>query len=188
MSKIHKRWLAAVTAAAVLASAGVVLAGDPAANGPPGHEHPQGLDLMSGGGMLGPQWLGRMADELGLSAEQRQTIKGLFEAARPQVQAMRDSMRSNADKLRGTMPDDPNYATVVAQVSQAAGELASRMVTEGSQLRSQVYGVLTKDQKAKLPQIEAQMREHARERFQNHYHSGAPAVAPSKEPSSPPST
>jgi Spy/CpxP family protein refolding chaperone len=185
VSKMHKRWLAAVAAVTVLASAGVVLAGDPAANGPPAHEHPPGLDPMWGGGMLGPQWLGRMADELGLSAEQRQTIKGLFEAARPQLQAMRESVRSNTDKLRGTMPDDPNYATVVAQVSQAAGELASRMVTEGSQLRSQVYAVLTKDQKAKLPQIEAQMREHTRDRFKNHYHSGAPAVAPS---SSPPST
>lgn len=187
MAKIYRRWLAPVTAAAVLVSAGIVLAGDPPAGGAREYQHAPMLDPMFGGGLLGPHGFARMADDLGLSAEQRQTITGLLDAARPQMQAMRESLRTNADKLHGTMPDDPNYATVVAQVSQAAGELASRMVTEGSQLRSQVYAVLNKEQKAKLPQIEAQMREHAREHFQNRSHSGAPAPAPSKD-SSPPTT
>jgi len=155
-------WLAA----AFLACAGIAAAGDQPANGWSGHGHGPGGDHLFG--FYGPDSINQMADQLGLSSEQRQSIKGILDAARPQMQTMHESMRTDAEKLRAIQPDDPNYATVVAQVSQAAGDLASRMVTEGSQLRSQVYGLLTKEQKARLPQIQAQMKEQARERFQRH--------------------
>ncbi|HEY7377383.1 MAG TPA: Spy/CpxP family protein refolding chaperone [Steroidobacteraceae bacterium] len=150
--------------AAFLACMGVAMAGDSAGGG--WHGHGPGGDPLFG--MFGPGLMGRMGDQLGLSSEQRQSIKGMLDAAKPGMQSLHESMRTNAEKLRSVQPDDPNYATVVAQVSQAAGELASRMVTEASQLRTQVYGVLNKEQKAKLPQLQAQMQEQARERFQRH--------------------
>ncbi len=182
MSEVGKRFTAALLAVVVLGAAAIAAAGDEKhENGWSGHEHGPGSDAMFGAGFFGAD-IARMGDQLGLSAEQRQSIKGIFDAARPQMQAMRESMRVQADKLRGTQPDDPNYATVVAQVSQSAAELASKMVTDGSQLRSQVYGLLNKEQKAKLPQIEAQMRE---QHFQRHR---PPAAAPSSGDSSKPST
>ena len=150
--------------AAFLACIGIAAAGDPATGG--WHGHGPGMDSMFGG--FGPGGINRMGDQLGLSSEQRQSIKGIMDAARPQMQTLHESMRTNAEKLRSVQPDDANYATVVQQVSQAAGELASRMVTEGSQLRTQVYNVLNKEQKQKLPQVQAQMQEQARERFQRH--------------------
>ncbi len=180
-----KRFTTALLAVVVLGGATIAGAGEQQhESGWSGHEHGPGPDAMFGAGFFGGD-IARMGDQLGLSAEQRQSIKGIFDAARPQMQAMRESMRNQVDKLRGTQPDDPNYATVVAQVSQSAAELASKMVTDGSQLRSQVYGLLTKEQKAKLPQIEAQMREQARQHYQRHR---PPASAPSSGDSSTPST
>ena len=181
-----KRFMTALLAVAVLGGAGIAAAGDQQHDGGwSGHEHGPGPDAMFGAGFFGADAIARMGDQLGLSADQRQSINGVFDAARPQMQAMRESMRTNVEKLRGTPPDDPNYATVVAQVSQSAAELASKMVTESSQVRSQVYGLLTKEQKAKLPQVEAQMRDQVRQRFQRHR---TPESAPSSGDSSNPST
>jgi Spy/CpxP family protein refolding chaperone len=176
--------IAAMLAALMLGNVALAAAEEPQQSGWTAHEHGPGDDMF-GPGFFGPGALGRMGDQLGLSAEQRQSIKAVFDAARPQMQSMHESMHSNIEKLRGTSPDDPNYANVVAQVSQSAAELASRMVTEGSQIRSQVYGLLTKEQKAKLPQIEAQMKDEAHQRFQHHR---PPSAAPSSGSSSTPST
>jgi Spy/CpxP family protein refolding chaperone len=182
VSETGKRFMTAVLAVVVLGGAAIAAAGDQQHNGGgSGHEHGPGPDAMFGAGFFGGD-IARMGDQLGLSAEQRQSIKGILDAARPQMQAMRESMRTNAEKLRGTQPDDPNYATVVAQVSQSAAELASKLVTDSSQVRSQVYGLLNKEQKAKLPQIEAQMRDETRQRFQRHR---PPASAPSSGDSTP---
>jgi Spy/CpxP family protein refolding chaperone len=166
----------------MLGGAALVAAGEQHDSGWAGHDHGPGPDMF-GGGFLGPDVMGRAGDQLGLSAEQRQSIKAVFDAARPQMQTMRDTMHSNLEKLRSTQPDDPNYATVVAQVSQSASELASKMVTEGSQVRSQVYALLTKEQKAKLPQIQAQMQDQARERFQRHRSPSTPSSGGSSTPS-----
>ena len=53
------------------------------------------------------------------------------------------------------------------------------MVTESSQVRSQVYGLLTKEQKAKLPQIQAQMRDQARQRFRHQPPAAGDSTTPS---------
>jgi Spy/CpxP family protein refolding chaperone len=176
------RWVTAMIAAAMLGSVAIVVAGEQHESGWAGREHAPGSDMF-GGGFFGPGSMERMGDQLGLSAEQRQAIKTIFDAARPQMQTMRDNIHSNLEKLRSTQPDDPNYATVVAQVSQSAGELASRMVTEGSQVRSQVYALLTKEQKAKLPEIEAQMKDQAHERFQHHRSPATPSSGGTSKPS-----
>jgi Spy/CpxP family protein refolding chaperone len=180
VSERGKYLVAALLAALALGGAAIATAGEQQhESGWSGRDHGPGSDAMFGYGFLGDD-IARMGDQLGLSAEQRQSMKGIFDAARPQMQAMRDSMRTSAEKLRGTQPDDTNYATVVAQVSQSAAELASKMVTESSQVRSQVYGLLTKEQKAKLPQIQALMRDQARQRFQRHQ---PPASGDSTTPS-----
>ena len=184
MSRKGKGFITALLAVVVLGGTGIATAGDQQHEGArSGHEHGPG-DAMFGGGFFGAD-IARMGDQLGLSAEQRESIKAILDAARPQMQAMRESLHSNMDKLRGAQPDDPSYATVVAQVSQSAADLASKMVTESSQIRSQVYALLTKEQKAKLPQIEAQMKDHMREHFQRHR---SPASPPTSGDSSAPST
>jgi Spy/CpxP family protein refolding chaperone len=176
--------MTALLAVVVLGGAGIAAAGEQEhESGWSGHEHGPGHDAMFGAGFFGADAIARMGDQLDLSAEQRQSIKGIFDAARPQMQAMRESLHTNIEKLHGTQPDDPNYATVVAQVSQSAAELASKMVTESSQVRSQVYGLLTKEQKAKLPQLEAQMRDQAHQRFQHHRPPAAPSSGDSSKPS-----
>ena len=88
-----KRFMTALLAVAVLGGAGIAAAGDQQRDGGwSGHEHGPGPDAMFGAGFFGADAIARMGDQLELSAEQRQSIKGVFDAARPQMQAMRESM------------------------------------------------------------------------------------------------
>jgi Spy/CpxP family protein refolding chaperone len=155
--------LAGLTAVALLIGAAWATVEQAGADGPPaapqgqaGHDGPAfGLIVP---GLVPQQVLGRLANRLGLTAEQRRTINGYFQEARPQFEQLHSQLAANAELLAGTRPDDASYASIVANVSQAAAELAGQLVLQGSQLRSRVFGVLNDDQKAKLVQLQLQMQ------------------------------
>jgi periplasmic protein CpxP/Spy len=103
---------------------------------------------------------GRLFSKLGLNAAQKQQIKEIMTAARPQRQSLHEQMRANFAKLRQTAPTDPNYASIVSQVSQTQGSLAGQMVTQRADVRAQVFKVLTPAQQAQLATLEAEMQAH----------------------------
>lgn len=182
---MNRKSVYALAGAVVLSIAGIgVYAandGRDPADGPYRHGGP-GMGFMFPG-MIGPELLHRLGDKLALTDEQRQTIEGLMESARPNIKAMHEEMRTSAERLRTTQPDDPNYATVVAQASQKAGELASRLVTDGSQLRTQIWQVLTPQQRTELQALQSQFRERVQER-RKHRRGPPPHEAPTNEQTS----
>jgi len=109
--------------------------------------------------------MAQLAEELGISDEQRQTIRGLMDSARPNLEATAKQMHENLEMLRVTNPDHPQYAVIVARVSQSTGELAARSVTDLSQLRAQIWAVLTDAQRIRLAELEAEFRERLRARW-----------------------
>jgi Spy/CpxP family protein refolding chaperone len=101
-----------------------------------------------------------LLNKLNLSAAQKQQIKDIMTAAHPQMQSLHEQMRANSLKLRQTQPSDPNYASVVSQVSQTQGSLAAQRVTQRADVRAQVFKVLTPPQQAELATLEAEMQPH----------------------------
>jgi len=95
------------------------------------------------------------APELGLTATQLDAIRDCFERARPALAQLHSQMLANAELLASTRPDDVTYTSIVANVGQSAGEIALQLVLAGSQLRSQVFGVLTPAQRVRLVQLQA---------------------------------
>jgi len=102
-----------------------------------------------------------MLGKLGLSDAQKQQIKGIMTAARPQMQSLHEQMRSNSLKLRQTQPSDPNYASIASQVSQTHGSLSAQAMTQRAELRAQIFKVLTPAQQIQLAALEAQMQARA---------------------------
>ena len=100
--------------------------------------------------------MGHLYSKLGLTTEQQTSIKSIITAAKPQLKALHEQMRANHLKLTQTQPDDPNYASVVAEVAAANASLASQRTSQGATIRSQIYAVLTPTQKAQLVSLEAQ--------------------------------
>ena len=81
-------------------------------------------------------------------------------AAHPQMQSLHEQMHANSLKLRQTQPTDPNYASIVSQVSQTHGSLSAQMMTQRADVRAQVFNVLTPAQQAQLTALEAEMQTH----------------------------
>jgi protein CpxP len=106
----------------------------------------------------GPHGFGpeRLFSKLGLTAEQQASIKSIMTAAKPRMKSLHEQMRANHLKLMQTKPDDPNYGSVVAEVAQANATLASQRTSQGAELRTQMYAVLTPAQKTQLAALEAQ--------------------------------
>jgi protein CpxP len=102
----------------------------------------------------------RMLGKLGLNAAQKQQIKEIMTAARPQMQSLHEQKQANSAKLRQTAPTDPNYASVVSQVSQTEGSLAAQMMTQRADVRAKVFKILTPAQQGQLATLEAQMQSH----------------------------
>jgi Spy/CpxP family protein refolding chaperone len=155
--------LAGIGAAAILSGVAYSAATQSGAEPPHGPGPDAGPGMMMPG-MMPHHLLGRMADQLGLTPEQRQAVKGFFEQAKPGFEQLHKQMRANAELLLKTQPDDPAYQTVVASVSQSAAELASQFVLQASQLRAQVHSVLTPEQRVKLVALEANLHARAQDR------------------------
>jgi len=170
-SAVTNRWArtagfaSAIGAAAVLAFAGGTALAGPRHDGPR-MAHGGGMDgeFGMGGGGMHPRMFERMASELGLSDAQRQSIRGLYESARPAMQQRREQARANAELLRKTEPGDKDYQAVVARVSRTAGELAAAAISDGAQLRAQVWGVLTPEQRVKAQQLGEQRQQRRAEK------------------------
>jgi Spy/CpxP family protein refolding chaperone len=140
-----------------------------AQGGAPGAWHGRG----HGGGAFG---YGHVLKQLNLSPEQQQSVQSIVAAATLQMKSVRAQMHSSMQALQTTMPDDPNYAAVVAQASQQSQQFAATMVQHLSDMRTQIYAVLNADQKAKLPQLLSQMavqRDQRRLQWQQQ-HSATP--------------
>ena len=150
--KLTRNWVAAVLVAGgtlVALAAGSTLAGAEDASSTAGTPPPGPHDHHG----WGP---GHIYSRLGLTAEQQASIKAIFTAAQPQMQGMHQQMRANHLKLQGVTPDDPNYASVVAEVAAANATLASQATSQRAEVRAQAYAVLTPAQKAQLASLEAQ--------------------------------
>jgi Spy/CpxP family protein refolding chaperone len=155
--KLFATLIAGVGAAALLTGAAIATQTDTPPPAPPEHQGPPPGPGMMIPGMLPPEALPHIAKRLGLSDDQQTRIKEYMDQAKPGLKQLHDQIHTNMELLAKTRPDDPAYATVVNNVSQAMSEAAGQMVLQGSQLRSQMFGVLSGDQKTKLAAMQNQM-------------------------------
>ena len=98
-----------------------------------------------------------LLSKLGLSDAQKTQIKSIMTAAKPEMQSLHQQMRANMQKLEQTQPSDANYSTIASQVSQTHGSLSAQMMTQRTNVRAQIYKVLTPAQQTQLATLQAQM-------------------------------
>jgi Spy/CpxP family protein refolding chaperone len=158
-------------AASVAAGAALVAAALPAT--PAGAEDAPAVAVAPGPGghpggpghEFGPM---RMYGELGLSPAQKADIQAIFASAAPAMKALHEQARANEAKLRQTSPDDPNYASVSAEVSQTHGSLESQMLAKRADVRAKIYAVLTPAQKTQLTALEAKWQAEGPRQWSHH--------------------
>lgn len=140
-----------IAACAALGLGTVVWAADNAAA--PASAHPS-LRTHGEKGMHGP--LHHVLKELDLSPEQKQQVHSILESARPAAGTERPDITVLAN------PGDPNFAAAVAQAKVQAAQHVQKM----ADITQQIYAILTPEQKAKLPQVLADMKAKFEQRRQ----------------------
>ena len=109
------------------------------------------------GGMLVGMML-RATHQLNLTSDQQASIKSILSTARAQHKAAAGS--GSVDLAALANPGDPNYAAALQNAKAAA---AARFQSQVD-LQNQIYNVLRADQKAKLPEVLADMKSKAEQR------------------------
>jgi Spy/CpxP family protein refolding chaperone len=89
--------------------------------------------------------------QVNLTPEQQIQIKAIFTQARPQMQELRTRLRTNHEALAATSPNDPNYPALLA--TEKANGITR--IQAASDLKTQIYAVLTAAQQAQIPAIVA---------------------------------
>ncbi|HEY5807721.1 MAG TPA: Spy/CpxP family protein refolding chaperone [Povalibacter sp.] len=98
--------------------------------------------------------------QLDLTAEQQQSIRSVFDGNADKRKALWDQQRANRESLASTLPDDPDYPTLIATQK----DLAVRAIQQASDTQTQIYSLLTPEQKAKVPQLLAERKARREER------------------------
>ena len=134
------------------------------AGGPPG--------LFGGGpghGFPGPAlMLEHMADHLDLDDAQRERVQNILEAAKPEIEALRDQGRANREALNTLDPNDPAYSAALNDIAVSNGQLATEGTLLFTRIRTEVDAVLTEEQREKL----ARSKERMRKRFEHRSQRG----------------
>lgn len=120
----------------------------------PHHHHWHRRPMM--GGPLGMTL--RAAHQLSLTDDQKAQIRTILQTARTQARATLQA--GSIDMAVLGNPADPNYATEL----QTLKENAANRIQMESELQSQIYNVLTTQQKEQLPTVLAAMKAKAEQR------------------------
>ncbi len=125
-------------------------------------------------GMHGGQTISaRMLERLDLDDMQRQTVNNILEAAKPELDALRDRKRSNSEALSALDPADVNYAVELETISAENGRLANEGTVLQARVRAEVHAVLSDEQRAELERAKNSRKERGgnRKRSRNHTES-----------------
>jgi Spy/CpxP family protein refolding chaperone len=99
----------------------------------------------------------RATKQLNLTADQQASIKTILSTARAQAKAAHAAGAAQVDMSVLGNPADPNYATAL----QGAKTAASTRIQNESEIQSQIFNVLTPQQKAQLPTVLASLKAQA---------------------------
>ena len=128
---------------------------------------PGGMPGMMVGGGPGPgMMLEHMADHLDLDDAQRESVRNILEAARPEIEALRTQFRANRDALEALDASDPAYSAELNSIAASNGQLATEGTLLFTRIRTEVHAVLTDEQLEKLARSKQRMREAFERRSQ----------------------
>ena len=88
--------------------------------------------------------------ELDLSEAQRSQIKGYFDAVRQQGKASHEALRELHHSYSLATPGSSEFRSLTAKLADAEAADARERVATMAELRTEVYGVLTPDQRSQL--------------------------------------
>ena len=106
--------------------------------------------------------LERMTRHLDLDDIQSQTIGNILEAARPEIDALRERAQTTREAMHELDVDDPDYGSNLQRLSTEIGALTSEATLLHGRLRADVFAELTPEQRERAAEGRGRMRHRFR--------------------------
>jgi protein CpxP len=97
----------------------------------------------------------RMLRQLDLTSDQHSQVKAIFEKEKPALQPLMQQMRQNHSAMTALEAAGPFDEAKVTALATQNSQTMIQLQVEHERIKSEIMGILTADQKAKLAQIEA---------------------------------
>jgi len=94
--------------------------------------------------------------QLNLTPDQITSIKQLFENSKTQLQPQYQALKQQRENFAKAVPGSAEYQAAADSLAQASSAIATARVQQEASLRTQIYALLTNDQKAQLTTLTAQ--------------------------------
>lgn len=158
-----KKIVAATTAAMMFTAAGTcAFAQDSADNDGKRHGRGPGHRMQHDDFGDPTRMLEMMTRHLDLDDGQAQSIGNILEAAKPQINALRERGQAARQAMHELDVDDPDYGTRLQQLSMEVGEVTSEATLLHGSLRAEVFAQLTPEQRERAAEGRRGMRRQFR--------------------------
>jgi Spy/CpxP family protein refolding chaperone len=155
MNTKTKRIIIAISAAAVLV-AGATFA---FAHSRRGHFAETGLP------MFAQKFLDRASIMLGLSDEQEAKIKAILDAEKPKIQPLVAELAANRKALQEATDNGTFNEAEVKAIADKQGDTLAALIVEKERVKTQIYAVLTPEQRAKAEQFRSRIEDRMKRHF-----------------------
>jgi len=98
----------------------------------------------------GAPLMGFIGRHLDLTDEQKAEVKKIVDAERTVMQPIHEQMAKNREALKEATKDGQFNETQVSQLAEQQGDLMAQMIVSRERVKSQVYKLLTPEQREKM--------------------------------------
>ncbi len=103
---------------------------------------------------------------LDLTDEQKTQVKQITDASKEKNKSVREQLQANKQKLDEITANGAFDEAQVTAIANQQGALSAQMIVEKERVKSQIFAILTDEQKAKATQIKEQIKERFRNRME----------------------
>jgi protein CpxP len=111
---------------------------------------------------------------LDLTDDQKAKVKEILEANKSTVQPIRKQMKANHQKLADLKGSFDEAA--VTEIAKNQGDLTAQMIVARQRVKSEIFAILTDEQKAKAEQLRNSMLNRFKDRMK-HFRGGDPEAS-----------
>lgn len=96
---------------------------------------------------------------LGLTEEQKAKVREIITESKRRISPLVESLRSNRENLRKLAFTGSFDEKTVSEIASQSGQIISQIIVERERAKSQIYEILTEEQKIKLAELRAKREE-----------------------------
>ncbi len=139
-----KRAIVAILAIAVLSVGAIVIFAQRSSHG---GKH----------GGFGHRGMGMIFKKLDLTEEQKAQAKEIVQAGFEKNKGVSEAMKANREKMKAATANGAFDGAVVSQIAAEQGQLSAQLIVEKERVKSQIFAILTDEQKAKAIELEKEL-------------------------------